>query len=321
MPGESARDAAAVVNGELDLAHLVELPGRGLGADMIGRMAAILVDLPMDTGTWGYRLAPRGSRLMRRAADLLREDLDMVEELWETAGFVGSGRPFKIQVAGPFTMAASVELAGGHKVLRDRGAVRDLVDSGAEGLRNHADEVSRRLGAQVVVQIDEPLVGDVIDGRIKPLTRFDVIEPVAVTEVAEALGAMIEQVGRPAILHNCGRTRWDLVRRLPGVALSADLTAPTATDLDEIGALIDRGDVLVAGVVPTTGDRRVHADAVATGLATLTDRIGLNRKVLRDNVIVTPTCGLAGASAQWATTALKISAKAGQLLAGDPTAL
>ena len=41
MPGTDAREAAAIVNGEVDLAHLVELPGRGLGADMIGRMAAI----------------------------------------------------------------------------------------------------------------------------------------------------------------------------------------------------------------------------------------------------------------------------------------
>ena len=53
MPGADPRAAAAVVNGELDLAHLVELPGRGLGSDLIGRMAAILVDLPMDTATWG----------------------------------------------------------------------------------------------------------------------------------------------------------------------------------------------------------------------------------------------------------------------------
>uniref|UniRef100_UPI003D8FFC88 vitamin-B12 independent methionine synthase n=1 Tax=Gordonia sp. B7-2 TaxID=3420932 RepID=UPI003D8FFC88 len=322
MPGTDARSAAAIVNGELDFAHLVELPGRGLGADMIGRMAAILVDLPMDTGTWGYRLAQRPSRLTRRATDLLHEDLDMVEEIWETAGFVGSGRPFKVQVAGPFTTAASVELRGGHKVLADRGAVRDVVASCAEGLREHAGEVARRLGAHVVVQLDEPMIGAVIDGAVKPLTRFDVLDAIPVAEVAESLRELIDVVGRPTIFHNCSAPRWDLVQRLPGVALSADLSAPTARDLDGIGALIDRGDTLLAGVVPAvSSDRRVHADAVATSLAALTDRVGLNRKVLAQNVIVTPTCGLAGASESWSKQALAVSAQAGHLLATDPDAL
>ena len=153
MPGTDARAAAAVVNGELDLAHLVELPARGIGADLIGRMAAILVGLPMDTATWGYRLAQRHSRLARRAADLLAEDLDVVEELWETAGFIGTGRTFKVQVAGPFTTSASVELTNGQRVLKDHGAVRDIVESTAEGVREHVAEVERRLGARVVVQI------------------------------------------------------------------------------------------------------------------------------------------------------------------------
>ena len=39
-PGSSAREAAEVVVGELHtLTHLVELPDRGVGADMIGRAA------------------------------------------------------------------------------------------------------------------------------------------------------------------------------------------------------------------------------------------------------------------------------------------
>lgn len=322
MPGTDARDAAAIVHGELDFAHLVELPARGLGADMIGRMAAVLVDLPMDTATQGYRLSARPSRLTRRAADLLHEDLDMAEEIWETAGFVGSGRPFKVAVAGPFTLAASVELRTGHKVLRDRGAVRDLIASCAEGVRELAAEVTRRLGAQVIVQLDEPMIGSVIDGTVRPLTRFDVLDAIPVVEVAEALAQLIGVIGRPAVLHDCGTPRWDLLSRLPGVALSADVTAPSAADLDGIGELIDRGDTLLAGIVPAVGeDRHAHADTVAAALATLTDRIGLDRKVLAQNVIVTPTCGLAGASETWAKRALAICAQAGHLLGSDPDAL
>ncbi|MEO9327370.1 uroporphyrinogen decarboxylase/cobalamine-independent methonine synthase family protein [Gordonia aurantiaca] len=322
MPGTDPRAAAAVVNGELDLAHLVELPGRGVGADLVGRMAALLVDLPMDTATWGYRLAQRDSLLTRRAGDYLKEDLDVVEELWDKAGFVGTGRIFKVQVAGPFTTAAMVELPNGHRVLRDPGAVRDIVASAAEGIAQHVGEIRRRLGAEVVVQLDEPMIGQVIEGTVEPLTRFDPIRAIPAVEVARALGELVEHVAVPVILHDCGKPRWDLLEHLTTVAYSIDVTRPTAEDLDGIGMLIDRGGVLVAGRVPSTEPARpLRAETVATDLAAITDRIGLNRKVLAGNVIVTPTCGLAGASERWAKSALSICAQAGELLSRDPTAL
>ncbi|WP_287016733.1 vitamin-B12 independent methionine synthase [Gordonia sp. (in: high G+C Gram-positive bacteria)] len=322
MPGTDAREAAAVVNGELDLAHLVELPARGVGADMIGRMAAVLVDLPMDADTWGYRLGSRGAGSARRARDHLQADLDAVEEIWDAAGFIGTSRPFKIQVCGPFTLSASVELPSGHKVLRDRGAWRDVVASTAEGTRELAGEVTRRLGAEIIVQLDEPMVGQVIDGAVVPLTRFDTIPAVPVVEVVDALRGLIDAVDCPAIVHSCAAPRWDLITRMPGVGWSLDVTSVTSDDLDGLGMLLDRGDVLVAGVVPGTGgDRRVRAETVATRLATLVDRIGLPRKVLSDSVVVSPTCGLAGAEPGWAKAALGVCAATGELLGTDPEAL
>ena len=49
LPGTDIAEAQRVVLGELpDLPHLPELPDRGPGADMIGRSAALLVDLPVE---------------------------------------------------------------------------------------------------------------------------------------------------------------------------------------------------------------------------------------------------------------------------------
>src|SRR5689334_9634345 len=46
MPGVDPAETAGIVVGELpDLPHLPELPNRGLGADLLGRSAALLVDL------------------------------------------------------------------------------------------------------------------------------------------------------------------------------------------------------------------------------------------------------------------------------------
>lgn len=62
-PGTESREAAATVVGELgELPHLVELPGRGVGADMVGRVSALLVDMRFDSTTRGYRLAVRPGR-------------------------------------------------------------------------------------------------------------------------------------------------------------------------------------------------------------------------------------------------------------------
>ncbi|MGZ6772647.1 MAG: hypothetical protein ACXVGA_08965, partial [Mycobacteriaceae bacterium] len=56
-PGTDPVEAARVVLGELGvLPHLVELPARGVGADMIGRTAALLVDIAVEVSPSGYRV-------------------------------------------------------------------------------------------------------------------------------------------------------------------------------------------------------------------------------------------------------------------------
>src|SRR5918997_4953585 len=88
LPGRDPVDAAATVVGELPLLpHLPELPARGVGADMIGRTAGLLVDLAVEVVPSAYRVAARPGRDHRRAVDLLRTDLDAFEEACE------AGRP------------------------------------------------------------------------------------------------------------------------------------------------------------------------------------------------------------------------------------
>src|SRR3979409_2227436 len=71
-PGTSARQAAEVVVGELHkLPHLVELPARGVGADMIGRAGALLIDIGIDIVPRGYRIANGRSAVVRPAPSLL----------------------------------------------------------------------------------------------------------------------------------------------------------------------------------------------------------------------------------------------------------
>jgi hypothetical protein len=164
MPGTDPREAIAVVLGELpELPHLPELPARGPGADLIGRTAGLLVGLPVQTTARGWKLAASPGRDLRRAADLLSEDLDVLEEAAE--GFKGT---FKVQACGPWTLAASVELSRSiEPALADDGAGADLAASLAEGLAGHVAAVRRRLpGATVLLQLDEPALAGVLAGSV-----------------------------------------------------------------------------------------------------------------------------------------------------------
>jgi len=165
LPGNDPFEAARTVVGELpDLPHLPELPGRGVGADIIGRGAGLLVDIAVELVPSGYRVTARPGRDHRRAVDLLRTDLDAFEAAVEGAG---SQPPVvKVQSVGPWTLAASVELHSGHRVITDSGALREFAASLGEGLRVHADELSRRLETRVLVQLDEPSLPDVLAGGI-----------------------------------------------------------------------------------------------------------------------------------------------------------
>jgi 5-methyltetrahydropteroyltriglutamate--homocysteine methyltransferase len=60
---------------------------------------------------------------------------------------------------------------------------------------------------------------------------------------------------------------------------------------------------------------------VAAAVVAVTDRLGFERSALRDRVGVTPACGLAGATPQWARAAIGLARKAAELFAEDPDAI
>ncbi len=141
LPGVDPDEAMRLVSVELDgFPHLVELPAAGVGADMVGRGAAHLSDLHVAVEPSGWRFAAHAGADERRARGTLARDLDVLEE--HTQGFVG---PLKLQVAGPWTLASSIELRHGDKALADAGAVRDITAALADGIAAVALDVQKRV--------------------------------------------------------------------------------------------------------------------------------------------------------------------------------
>ncbi|WP_445169548.1 methionine synthase [Mycolicibacterium sp. Dal123E01] len=322
-PGSAPREAAEIVVGELHrLPHLVELPARGVGADMIGRAGALLVDIAIDTVPRGYRIAARPGSVTRRAKSLLDEDIDAIEEAWEKAGGPGSGRPVKVQAPGPITLAAQLELSNGHRALTDAGAVRDLTSSLAEGVSRHRAELARRLATTVVVQYDEPVLSAALGGRLAGVSTLNTVHPVDEAVAIGLLDECVAAAGAEVLLHSCADVPWNVLQRSIINAISVDASTLGEADYDGLGEFLDSGRTVVFGLVSTSAPAaRPSAEEIAAAAVAITDRIGFSRKSVRGRVGISPACGLAGATAAWARVALELCQRAGDAVADDPEAI
>ncbi len=322
MPGTDALEAARTVIGELpDLPHLPELPDRGVGADLTGRTAALLVDLAVELVPSGYRATARPGRDHRRGVDLLRTDLDALEEAVQAAG----ARPevVKVQAAGPWTLAAEVELRRGHKVLTDSGALREFAASLAEGLRAHVAEVSSRLGTKVVVQLDEPGLPAVLAGSVPTPSGYGTVPAVPDSVAVELLHRVLDALPGLRIVHCCApRPPLALLRGAGADALAVDAEllagAPRAT-VDALGEAWDSGLSVLLGLVPAMEPAVLPTltDLARPALA-LVDRLGFDRTFLAERCLPTPSCGLAGATPGWAPRALTLARELGQAFVDPP---
>jgi methionine synthase II (cobalamin-independent) len=311
-PGHDPAETLRVVLGELpELPYLPELPARGPGADLAGRTAGLLVDLAVDLQPSGWRFADRPGRDMRRGYDHRSRDLDVLEEL--AAGHKG---PFKIQVCGPWTLAASIELRHGDRTLADPGAVRDLIDSLAEGVENHVADVRRRMpGADLLLQLDEPALPAVLAGDISSvsgLRRLRAVEP----QVAEdGLRRVLAATDAYPLVHCCaGTVPYGLIRAAGARAISVDAALiPTRND-DVIGEAVEDGIGLLLGVVPGTDAELPALAQTLRPVRGLWRRLGFRPERLPEQVVLTPSCGLAGASPGYARAALARCREAARML-------
>lgn len=305
LPGTDPGEAAAVVAGELpDLPHVAELPARGPGAGLVGRAGALLVDLPVEVEPAGWRLTGRPGVDLRRAQGYLSQDLDELER--HAQGIVG---PVKTQVCGPWTAAAALLLPRGEPVLTDPGAVRDLVASLTEGLVAHVADLRRRLpNARPVLQLDEPSLPAVLDGAVRTSSGARTVDAVPAADAEQLLRRVVGAVGVPVLVHCCAaRPPVRLVRGAGAAGISVDLTVADESVDEPLGEAVEAGLLLLAGVVPAVGADAAAPSEVRTTVEPvrrLWQRLGLAQERLAGQVVVTPTCGLAGAAPAYARAAL-----------------
>ncbi|MBT2404000.1 MULTISPECIES: methionine synthase [unclassified Streptomyces] len=316
LPGGDAREAAKTVTGSFEeFPYLAELPARGPGADMIGRSLGLLVDMYAHVEPSGWRISDRPGRDSKRARSWLGEDLDALEEF--TQGYRGK---LKVQAVGPWTLAASLEMHGGEAMLQDPGACRDLAGSLAEGVREHLADVKKRIpGAEIVLQYDEPSLTAVLLGRVRSASGYRTYRAVDRQIVEGTLRDLFAVHDGDVIVHSCApEVPFGLLRRAGAAGVSFDFSLLTEREDDAIGEAIEGGAKLFAGVVPGTDTPLSDPAGSVMGVRKLWRRLGLAPGTLAESVVVTPSCGLAGASPAYARAVQAHCVRAARSLADNP---
>ena len=316
MPGTDIDEACRIVVGETpDLPALPELPARGPAAGMIGRTAGMLADLHVDLQPSGWRVTSAHGLDERRAVALLRSDLDTFTERAQ-----GCDTAVKVAVTGPLTLAASLEKSSGGALVSDHGARHELAESLAEGLRELlADLRSRFPAAQCLLQLDEPMLPEVLSGQVPTPSGFGSYRSVTTDEARSLLRLVTDQVravGAIPMLHSCADTVDVALIAGAGVsALSIDLDAVSIADgqprrgldIDPWCEAVEHGLVVYAGAVAAIDvPTPVDPVAVTRRLLGFAHWLGLDEEGAARSLGVTPSCGLAGASPDWARRALEI---------------
>ena len=329
LPGDSADEAARMVAGELpNFPHLVELPDRGPGSDMVGRTMSLLAglapDLAVETTPAGWRFADAPGREMRRASSWVSEDCDAAEHHYRNAPVM------KTQVCGPWTIAAAVEMRNGHKAIRDPGACRDIAAALADAVSRHVADLQRRLpNVAVIVQIDEPSLPSVLAGGITTVSGIATYRSVDVSVASAHLEMSIKAAGvagASAWIHCCApKPPIDVILRAGASGISFDLALLSPETVNEVGAALDAGTTLVVGVMPGAGDAstgaaspvRYWGEDSAQRVLNRVNRWGFGVEEVCDRLVLTPTCGLAGSSPSWVRVAYAGLREAGRLIRDD----
>ncbi|MFY9330630.1 MAG: hypothetical protein WAO41_03005 [Candidatus Nanopelagicales bacterium] len=335
MPGVEVDEQTRIISGELpDLPHIAELPGRGPGADMIGRTAGLLCQISsafaIETTPSGWRLCDQPGRVMRRAQSWLGEDCDSAQHHFFGANHI------KLQVCGAWTMAASIDMRNGERALRDHAFCADLGQVLVDAVLTHMADIKRRLpDAKVWVQIDEPLLPAVIAARIRTasgLATYRAIDAPRVQAQLEALVSAIHDHDASVVVHCCAPNAPVALARASGAdAVAVDLGEAHPAMHDDLAQTLDSGGTLFLGAIDTkapvsipavTGDQPSStATAVARNIQRLIQQWGFDTGTVGPQVVLTPACGLANQSEVAVRHTLAALRHAGRLLrdetAGD----
>ncbi|GAA3316451.1 hypothetical protein GCM10020219_035500 [Nonomuraea dietziae] len=108
-----------------------------------------------------------------------------------------------------------------------------------------------------------------------------------------------------------------MLRRAGVRAVSLDASMLSRRDEEPIGEAIEAGVNFFLGVLPGLDSSLPDVKVIAKTATDLWQRLGFAAEELQNRVVLTPTCGLAGASPAYAKAALGRLRETAKALRGD----
>ena len=239
---------------------------------MTGRALAVMADLGADLQPAGWRLTDAPGIDHRKGPQPARPGP-------RRAGGAGAGLPgaFKVQVAGPWTLAAIVERPRGDKVLADFGARRELAQALAEGSPPTSPTCAAgcRAGTGWWSRSTSRRWSRCCPARCRPRPASAGTAPCTRPRPRRRSAGCSTRSPAPGPSRGCTRARRHAARPAPGrgrPGLSVDQTQLSARDHDELAGALDAGETVAIGVVPSTDPAAAPTDAEVTESVLALDR-------------------------------------------------
>jgi methionine synthase II (cobalamin-independent) len=212
---------------------------------------------------------------------------------------IGTKAPLiKGQVVGPFTFGFSLSDNDCKAVWFDE-QYRDVV---IKGIAMKAVWQAKKLSAfaeKVVIFMDEPIFSALGTPTYMGIENDHVVS--CINEIAEQLHAVNASVG----VHCCGNMEWSLLTSTALDVLAFDAYGygdKVALYPEAVSGFLERGGTLAWGIVPTALSEDINKETAESLIARIRlleemfFKKGVSPKLLREQRILTPSCGMGNLS-------------------------
>lgn len=204
----------------------------------------------------------------------------------------GTKRPYvKVQTTGPCSFALTITDENKRAIYYNE-EFRDVIIKALAMKCRWQIQKFKPFGEQIICFIDEPILSAFGSSTYVSVKREDVVAHLK--EVIDAVHAE----GGLAGIHCCGNTEWSIL-----VDAGVDILNFDAFGFGEtvamypkaIKALLERGGAVAWGIVPTSpAIREQTAEKLVAHFEKMADNLagkGVDRKLILERAIITPSCG------------------------------
>ncbi len=215
----------------------------------------------------------------------------------------------KGQVTGPVTFGTAMRDQDDRSVFYNDQLRDAVVKKLAMNAKLQAREFNKR-GAVPIIFIDEPSLAGFGTSAYITITKEDVTDT-----IGEIVDAVHDESGLAGV-HVCANTQWDVLLESNIDVISFDAYSYFEKFIlfpDALNKYLERGSLLAWGIVPTDNEDIIAKETIDLlfekfeAQLKIIEKIGINTKILLEQIMVAPSCGTGSVSFESAKKVLELT--------------